>query len=172
MESITIREVQPEDLNEVARVNELAFNSDVEGQLVKLLHARGKAIISLAAMSEGRIVGHILFSPVSFSPPQPGIRALGLAPLAVLPEYQNQGIGTLLSHEGLRLCRSGGWQVVVVLGHPDYYPRFGFQPASVFGLGNEYGADEAFMAIELQPGILDCLAAVACYCSEFKEIGA
>ena len=78
----------------------------------------------------------------------------------------------MLTRQGLTHCRAGDWQVVVVLGHPTYYPRFGFQSASVFGLGNEYGADEAFMAIELQPGILDCLAAVACYCSEFKEIGA
>ena len=116
-------------------------------------------------------MGHVLFSPVSFSPSQPQIRALGLAPLAVLPECQNQGIGTQLSFEGLRRSLDGGWQVVVVLGHPNYYPRFGFRPASVIGLGNEYGADEAFMAIELEPGILKGIKAVACYGPEFKETG-
>ena len=171
MEPITIRDVQPENLVEVAHLNELAFSSAVEGQLVTLLHQRGKAVISLAAVMEGQIVGHILFSPVSFSPSKPQIRALGLAPLAVLPEYQNQGIGTQLSLEGLKRCQAGGWQVVVVLGHPHYYPRFGFCPASVFGLGNEYGANEAFMALELEPGILNGIKALACYSPEFKEIG-
>jgi putative acetyltransferase len=171
MVSVRVRPVEPADLPELVHLQELAFQGVDEGRLVRLLHERGKAIVSLAATVEERIAGHILFSPVSFRPEYPAIRALGLAPLAVLPEYQNQGIGSLLMREGLRHCQASGWQVVVVLGHPTYYPRFGFQPAKNFGLGNEYGAEEAFMALELAPHALEGIQAVACYAEEFNEIG-
>jgi len=171
MAEILIRPVEAADLPEVKRLNDLAFGGRDEGQLVELLHARGKAVISLAAVTQGKIVGHILFSPVDFRPPHPEIRAIGLAPLAVLPEYQNQGIGSQLARQGLADCLAGGWQVVVVLGHPAYYPRFGFRPASELGLDNEYAAGEAFMALELAPHILDGIHSTACYSDEFREIG-
>lgn len=171
MEEILIRPVETADLPEVRRLNDLAFGGPDEGLLVELLHARGKAVISLAAVYQGKIAGHILFSPVDFRPPHPEIQALGLAPMAVLPEYQNQGIGSQLARRALADCLAGGWQAVVVLGHPAYYPRFGFRPASELGLDNEYGVDEAFMALELVEHTLDGVRAVACYCDEFKEIG-
>jgi putative acetyltransferase len=171
MDDLSIRPVRPEDLPEIVRLHDLAFGGQDEGRLVSLLHDRGQAVISLAALTSERIIGHILFSPVHFTPEHTEIRALGLAPLAVLPEFQNLGIGTRLTRDGLILCQAGGWQAVVVLGHPEYYPRFGFAPASRFGIGNEYGVDEPFMALELQPGCLAGVRAVACYAGEFKEIG-
>ena len=171
MEEILIRPVEEADLPEVKRLNDLAFGGPDEGRLVELLHARGKAVISLAAVYRGKIVGHILFSPVEFHPPHPEIQAIGLAPMAVLPEYQNQGIGSQLVRQGLADCQAGGWQVVIVLGHTAFYPRFGFRPASELGLDNEYDAGEAFMALELKAHILDGMQSTACYADEFKEIG-
>jgi len=171
MDDLLIRAVEPADLPEVIRLNDLAFGGLDEGRLVALLHARGQAVISLAAIFQGKIAGHILFSPAHFRPPRPGIRALGLAPLSVLPEFQKRGIGSQLVRRGLADCAAGGWQVVVVLGHPSYYPRFGFRPASELRLDNEYNAGEAFMAMELVAGVLHGMAATACYCDEFKEIG-
>jgi len=176
MDEILIRPVGPADLPGLKRLHDLAFGGPDEARLVELLHGRGKAVVSLAALSQGNIVGHILFSPVNFRPPHPDIRALGLAPLAVLPEHQNQGIGALLTRRGLADCETCGWQVVIVLGHPTYYPRFGFRPADELGLDNEYGAGEAFMALELVPHTLDgirlqSIRPVACYADEFKEIG-
>lgn len=171
MEEILIRPVEAADLPEVKRLNDLAFGGPDEGRLVELLHARGKALISLAAVYQEKIIGHILFSPVQFRPPHPQIRAIGLAPMAVLPEYQNQGIGSQLVRQGLAACQAGDWQVVIVLGHTAFYPRFGFRPASELGLDNEYAAGEAFMALELAPHVLDDVQSTACYADEFKEIG-
>lgn len=168
---ILIRPVDPADVEAVAEVNAQAFGGEEESRLVRLLHARGKACISLLAETDGGVVGHILFSPAYFKPDQPQLQALGLAPIAVLPAYQNQGIGSQLVISGLLACRSGGWQAVFVLGHPTYYPRFGFRPAHLYAVGNEYGVDEAFMALELQPRILEGIQAMACYAPEFGELG-
>ena len=124
----------------------MVFPTEAESKLVNALRANGKVIISLVAANDDQVLGHILFSPVSTTPPSEA-KGIGLAPVAVLPEVQSQGIGSGLIREGLRLCKELGYDYCVVLGNPKYYQRFGFEKASSFGLQNEYGVDDAFMII-------------------------
>ncbi len=103
-----------------------------------------------------RVIGHILFSPITLDGRQPPFPSLGLAPMAVDPAHQRRGVGTALVETGLARCRERGVSLVVVLGHPDYYPRFGFRPAHLSGLSSEYDSpQETFMALELDAGALD-----------------
>ena len=126
--------------------------------------------MSLVAVRDDLIVGHILFTPVTIESEGRELAALGLAPMAVLPEQQRQGIGSLLVNVGLNRCRKEGLACVVVLGHPEYYPRFGFVPASHYGIKCEYDVpDEVFMAIELEDGALDGRSGTARYQPEFNE---
>jgi putative acetyltransferase len=167
----TIRHEQPADIAAIHRVNERAFNAPEEAVLVDKLREHGKVILSLVAVHEAQIVGHILFSPVVIESPQQSIHAIGLAPMAVLPELQNQGIGSRLVKAGLDECRRSGHQIVVVLGHPEYYPRFGFAPASRYGIRSEYDVpDEVFMAMELQEGALTACAGTVKYQPEFNDV--
>ncbi|MBX3026458.1 N-acetyltransferase [bacterium] len=139
----------------VSTVTRAAFGQAAEAELVARLRAAGAAVVSLVAEeTRAGVVGHILFSPVRLDPEPPAPpRWLGLAPLAVLPPRQRQGVGSALVRAGLEAARAAGATAVVVLGHPDYYPRFGFAPASRVGLRCVYGApDEAFMALALVPG--------------------
>src|SRR5262249_37761115 len=136
---VEIRPVTPEDMSAVRRVHDQAFaGSPVEAKLVSLLHAAGNAPVSLVATLGGRIVGHVLLSAVSLEPAGPDFHAAGLAPIGVVAEYQKQGIGSALIRAGLEACRTAGYNIVVVLGDPAYYRRFGFRRASDYGLGNEY----------------------------------
>lgn len=168
--NITIRDEAPQDLEAVYTVNEQAFGAEAEAELVNLLRSNGKAVISLVADANGMIVGHILFSPVTVEPPRANWNGLGLAPLAVSPEWQRQGIGKELVKHGIERCRSLGIELVVVLGHPEYYPKFGFQKASDFGITNEYQADEAFMVLELVPGTLQRSGGLVKYAPEFNQV--
>ena len=134
------------------------------------LRARGKVTLSLVAVADDRVVGHILFSTVSIEAAEKTVSALGLAPMAVLPEFQRQGIGSLLVRSGLEECRKAGHRVVVVLGHPDYYPRFGFVPSTRHGIKSEFDVpDEVFMVTELSEGALSGCAGTAKYQPEFSE---
>jgi putative acetyltransferase len=167
---IIVRAETPEDVAAVRRVNELAFGRAEEAALVDALRAAACPHISLVAEAEGQVVGHIFFSPVTLETEDRAPAMLGLAPMAVLPEYQNQGIGSHLVREGLNECRRTGCDAVVVLGHPEYYPRFGFVPASRKGLRCEYPApDEAFMVLELTPGGLSAQGLVK-YRPEFGDV--
>ncbi len=135
-------------------VNISAFETPSEAKLVDLLGKQAKPVISLVAEVDGEVVGHIMFSPVSLSG-DPNLKVMGLAPMAVIPEHQRQGIGSALVEAGLEKCRLLGFATVVVLGHPEYYPRFGFVPSSRFGIDSEYEVpEEVFMAMELQPEAL------------------
>jgi len=170
---ITIRPEMPEDIPAIHRLNVQAFdNRPNEARLVDLLRAAGKVVLSWVAVSEGEVVGHVLFSPVALDPPNAGFNGVGLGPVAASPEFQRQGIGSKLISEGLDRCRQMGCEVVVVLGDPHYYSRFGFTRASDFGLGNDYNADEHFMALELKEGALRDLHGVVKYAPEFNEAGA
>ena len=157
---ITVRAETAEDVPAVRRVNELAFGQPNEADLVDALRAAARPYISLVAAGGGRVVGHIFFSPVTLEAvtdegEDSASLILGLAPMAVLPEYQRQGVGSRLVREGLKECRRIGCDVVVVVGHPEYYPRFGFVPASRKGLRCEYPVpDEVFMVAELKPNAL------------------
>ncbi|MFN7947778.1 MAG: N-acetyltransferase [Blastocatellia bacterium] len=167
---ISIRHEQPGDFAAIRRVNELAFGQQAEGDLVDRLRAAGNAILSLVAVEDDQVVGHLLFSPVTIECEAENIAALGLAPMAVLPEWQNRGIGSQLVRAGLDECRRAGHQCIVVLGHHEYYPRFGFVPASRYGVSSEYNvADENFMLLELRAGSLPGRKGIAKYQPEFNE---
>ncbi len=168
---IIVRAETPDDFPAVHQVNELAFGRSDEAVLVGKLRAVADPNISLVADQNGRVVGHIFFSPVSIEISSPGSIALGLGPLAVLPEYQKQGIGSQLTRAGLKECQRIGGDVVVVLGHPEYYPRFGFVPAKQKVLRSEYPVpDEVFMVVELKPGALDRQRGLVKYLPEFSEV--
>jgi putative acetyltransferase len=166
---IQIRNEAPEDCGAVRDLNERAFGGPGEATLVDMLRAAGKAVVSLVALHEGRVVGHILFSPVTVADAPENLRAVGLAPMSVLPEFQNRGVGSRLVREGLKECKRQGYDVVVVLGHPTYYPRFGFSRAKNYDLDNEYNADDAFMVLELGKGVLEKIRGLVKYASEFRD---
>ena len=166
---MTVRPEKLENVSAIRVVNEQAFARAAEADIVDALRRNGKAILSLVAEDNGRIVGHILFSPVTIQSNETELTGAGLAPLAVVPDRQNQGIGSKLVEEGLRRLREAGHRFVVVLGHPNYYPRFGFFPASRFNIKSEYDvADEVFMAMELQEGALQDQSGIARYQQEFN----
>ena len=164
-----IRTEKLEDVEAVRQVNIAAFDRETEANLVDRL--RGiPSTFSFVAVQSDRIVGHLFFSPVVVEGKcSSNLLILGLAPVAVLPEYQRQGIGSLLIREGLKECVRSGFQAVVVLGHPNFYPRFGFIPASRKSLGCEYDVpDEVFMVLELESGALQDCSGTVKYRSEFK----
>jgi putative acetyltransferase len=151
---VQIRFETTTDIRVVHALNRAAFATRAEADLVDALRASAQPIVSLVADDAGTIVGHILFSPVTLTGHQ-NLRIMGLAPMAVDPARQRQGIGSALVRDGLDCCRQIGSAAVVVLGHAAFYPRFGFVPASRFGIACEYQVpDEVFMAMELEPGIL------------------
>jgi putative acetyltransferase len=165
-----IRAEQPSDADGIRAINIAAFEGEAEAKLVDLLRDRGRNIVSLVAVDQGQVVGQVLFTELSVTPPT-AFKGVGLAPLAVLPGFQNHGIGTELGQKGLDLCRDLGYDFAVVLGHTDYYPRFGFKNASDFGIGNDYDVDDPFMALEFNPVVLGSFKGVAHYAPEFAETG-
>jgi putative acetyltransferase len=164
---LCIRPEQPADAVGIQRVLEAAFPTTDEARLIELLRAGGHLEISLVAEFDGGIVGHIAFSPVDVEGAAGEGGGSGLAPLAVLPAYQRQGIGGRLVREGLAACERMRAGFVVVLGEPEYYQRFGFTRADRRGLGNEYGADEAFMVLELRNGSIPENGGLVRYGPEF-----
>jgi putative acetyltransferase len=167
---LTIRPERPADIPAIRRVIAAAMRP-AEADLVEALRSRYAGLISLVAVLEGQIVGHILFSPVTIQTAKDTQPALGLGPLAVLPALQRQGIGSALVREGLDACQAQGHVRVCVLGHREYYPRFGFKPAATFGLHWEHQADlEDFMALALSPGALDGVQGVIRYLPEFDDV--
>jgi putative acetyltransferase len=165
---ITIRPERSDDIHFTRNVNLLAFGRPVEANLVDELRRNGKLIVSLVAETESLVVGHIGFSVVA-SVNAPDVSIAGLAPVSVLPEFQRRSVGSMLVRQGIEQCRRIGVQAIVVIGHPDYYPRFDFRRASRFGLTCVYGApDEAFMAMELVEGALSACCGMVHYQPEFN----
>lgn len=158
---LAIRVENTDDGPDIARVHRLAFGRQHEARLVERLREGGWARASLVAQLDGQlegqldgpVVGHVLFSDLPIVTSAGSIAALALAPLAVLPEHQSQGIGSKLLRRGLDRCREQGHTIVIVLGHPRYYSRFGFSPELARRLESPY-AGESFMALELIPGAL------------------
>ena len=168
---LTIRPETADDHAAIHEVNLLAFGQEVEPRLVEALRRLPDFIpeLSLVAVEAGQVVGHILFSPIVIETKDGSVPALTLAPLAVRPELQNQGIGSQLVRDGLERCRTLGHRIVVVVGHPPYYPRFGFSPARARGLEAPFPVpDEAFMVLELVPGALDGVAGMVRFPPPFE----
>jgi len=166
-----IRDELLSDIPVIREVNSLAFERSDEADLVDLLRQRGKLLLSLVAVEGEQVLGHIAFSRVHLIPAVPGLDGAGLAPVAVLPSRQGQGIGSELCVQGLERCRQLHLDFAILVGHPGYYPRFGFQPASRFGLTCKWPVpDEAFMALELRPGALQGISGMAEFEPEFDDV--
>jgi putative acetyltransferase len=149
-----------------------AFGRGDEAALVDRLRARARLYLGLVAVHGDGVVGHIVFTPVTLHCYQAPYTILALAPMAVRPDRQRQGIGSALVREGLAACRAAGHDVVVVVGHPAFYPRFGFVPARPLGLLSEPAfPDEAFMVAELTPGALRGRRGVVLYGGDFAVEG-
>lgn len=149
---IKVRTEVAEDHNCITRVNDLAFEQDNESILITKLRDTNEFIpeLSLVAEVNNEVVGHILFYPVPVVDGKTNHTSLSLAPMSVLPEYQNKGIGSELIKVGLEKARQLGYKNITVLGHPEYYPKFGFEKASKWNISAPFEyPDEALMAIEL-----------------------
>jgi putative acetyltransferase len=167
---IEIRIEQPQDIEAIRNVNDRAFGQMQEGRIIERLRRSCDGILSLVAVVGNRVVGHILFTPVTIEGPRVTL-GLGLAPMAVLPEFQRRGIGTKLVTDALKIIRASGCPFVVVLGHADYYSRFGFQPASERRLECQWKdvPDDAFMVLVLDESLMAGVIGVARYRDEFDE---
>jgi putative acetyltransferase len=167
--TVHIRCESAADLSAIHAVNSAAFERRLEADLVDALRQTAQPIVSLVAACDGSIVGHIPFSPVTLSR-HPDSKIIGLAPMAVLPGEQRRGIGSALVREGLTRCKDLGYGAVVVLGHRNYYPRFGFKPAATFNLKSEYDVpDDVFMVLELTPNHLQGKSGTIQYHSAFRS---
>lgn len=165
-----VRPERPDDRAAIHALNAAAFPTPAEAMLVDALRGRASPFVSLVAERDGGIIGHICFTTVTIAE-APQCRLMGLAPMAVASAHRNQGVGAALVRAGLDACCALGIDVVVVLGHPTYYPRFGFQPAGRWGITTEYDAPpEAFMALELHAGALAAVSGTARYHEAFGEL--
>ncbi len=168
---MVIREERAADAAAIRLVNRLAFGREDEGALVDALRESGAVICSLVAEDEGQVAGHVLYSPATLSDGDDERVVAALGPVAVLPDHQRRGIGDALIRAGLDVCREQGYGLVIVLGHPTYYPRFGFRPSRPLGIRWEHDAPEAaFMVMELQAGALAGARGVVRYRPEFDGV--
>jgi putative acetyltransferase len=167
---MNIRLESSADLAAIQQVNSLAFAQEDEGRLVDALRAGGFVRVSLVAEVEGQIVGHILFSDLPIISADRIVPALALAPMAVLPDHQRKGIGSQLVRQGLETCREQGHKIVIVLGHPHFYLRFGFSSELALPLDSPFSS-EAWMAVELAPGALAGISGTVQYPPPFLALG-
>jgi len=168
---INIRLEKPEDVQQVRSIHERAFRQPTEADAVDRLRLICPEALSVVAEDDGRIVGHILFTPVVIESPKRKVEGMGLAPMAVLPKCQRQGIGSKLVEHCLKILRERGCPFVIVLGHPEYYPRFGFVPASTYKITSQWKnvPDESFMILVFDEEILQGVSGVARYRDEFDK---
>jgi putative acetyltransferase len=168
---ITIRPEKPEDIPSVRIINERAFGQPAEADIVDKLRQNCPEALSLVAEDEGYIVGHILFTQVMVETDEKSIQGMGLAPMAVLPERQREGIGSIMVENGLKILQDRSCPFVIVLGHAEYYPRFGFKIASKHGLTSQWDGvpDEAFMVLIFDEITLEGVSGIARYRKEFDE---
>lgn len=150
---VILRPRRPRDDDAIRQLNDKAFGGPDESRLISTLRNDGFAAIELVALENETIVGHLLLSKLAVTVSDRRLRALALAPTAVAPDKQRQGIGSGLVRASLRAARDGGWQAVIVLGHPDFYPRFGFSAEKASPLEAPFRGS-SFMALELEAGVL------------------
>jgi putative acetyltransferase len=167
---ISIRQEKPEDIPLIYSVHEQTFKRDAEAKLADKLRQTCADHLSLVADDNGTIAGHIMFTPVLIKNGKE-IQGMGLAPMAVLPSRQRRGLGTLLVKTGLQILQDKGCPFVIVLGHPDYYPRFGFQPASRFNIKSQWEGvpDEAFMILVMDEKVMSNVSGTALFSDKFNE---
>ena len=168
---ISITSETPEDIAAIREVVTAAFGRPNEAELVEIIRNSPNFIpeLSLVAKQDGKVVGHILFSLVAIETQQGNVEAQALAPLCVTPTHQRQNIGAQLVQAGLTKCRELDRNIIIVLGEPHYYQRFGFQTASKFGIQAPFSVpDEAFMVLELKPGALKNIRGIVRYPAYFE----
>jgi putative acetyltransferase len=164
---IEIREELPSDATSIRDVNRRAFERDQEGKIVDALRSNGAALLSLVATLDGQVVGHIMYSPLSVGE----VTGAGLGPLAVVPEYQRQGIGSKLVMAGSEKLKYVGCPFVIVVGHASYYSRFGFKPASRRGITCEWEVpDDVFMLLVFDEPTMRNVSGLAKYRHEFSSV--
>jgi putative acetyltransferase len=169
---LTIREGRPGDIPAIQHVNKLAFGGAQEAQLVDALRKSQAVLLSLVAVQEEQLVGHILYSPVTAGTGESLAVGAGLGPLAVSPTYQRQGIGSQLVESGNQMLCQMACPFIVVLGHPGYYPRFGFQPASCYGIHCEWDVpDDAFLIMVMDSAKMAGVSGLARYHGAFSMFG-
>ena len=167
---ITIRPEKPEDLPFIHSVIVKTFKREAEARLADKLRRACPGCLSLVAEEDGAIVGHVMFTPVVIKNTRE-VHGMGLAPMSVLPSRQRRGIGTLLVKAGLRMLQEKGCPFIIVLGHPEYYPRFGFQPAARLRIRSQWDEvpEEAFMILVMDAEAMANVAGVARFRNEFNE---
>ncbi len=164
--SLEVRDARPNDLDVICEVHRLAFNSHAEAKLARLLHQNHKANPSVVAIVDKKIVASAIFSLGSLEPNPAKLKILGLGPVAVLPEFQRQGIGSMLGRRGIESCKN--IDAIVVLGDPKFYSRFGFESARRVGMKNDYVDDDHFMI--LRQTSRASFAGAFHYAEEFKSL--
>ncbi|HDS63316.1 MAG TPA: N-acetyltransferase [Methanofollis liminatans] len=171
--SLRIRPEVQADYGAVFDLDVAAFGGDGEARMVGRIRSSAgfDPRLSLVAEREGRIVGHVVLSGIVIQTPDRDVPALALAPVAVLPAFQRMGIGSALIRAALTAAASIGYGAVIVLGHPEYFPRFGCVPASAYGITASFSVpDRAFMALELVEGALDGIEGKVVYPAAFDEV--
>lgn len=169
---VIIEPEQKKDYNSITKIHDLAFGQPSEGKMVIALRKNPHYIskLSLVARYNNSIIGHVLFFPIDIKTASKTCSTLSLAPMAVHPDFQNKGIGGRLIEKGFEAAIELGFKSVIVVGHPNYYPRFGFKPASKWGISLPFDVpDEAFLAIELENGSLKNCKGLIEYPDEYKE---
>ncbi len=166
--------IRPEiinDIEQIRQVNLAAFGLPAEANIVNKIRVRCSDIVSLVAEDAGVVVGHILFSPVLIKSQDIAVNGMGLAPMAVLPNRQRQGIGSMLVRAGLKILRDRACPFVTVLGHSKFYPKFGFELASKYDVTSQWPGvpDEAFMILLFDHTLFSNIKGVAWYMEEFNE---
>ena len=164
--NVTLRSERPEDIHDVASLLDERFPTSAEAELVADLRQAGRLAVSLVAEANSQIVGHIAFSPVSASGNAHGA---GLGPVCVAEPHRRRGVGGELIRAGLEACRQAGYRWCVVLGEPEYYGRFGFEPGEHYGLEDEFGGGVAFQVLAIEPQSLPVGAGIVRYCIEFDR---
>ncbi len=166
---IEIRKEESRDHEAIHQLNLIAFDNGPEAVLVDTLRASCEEYVSFVAVEDGSVIGHILFTPATVE----GCSAvgMGLAPMSVVPSLQRKGLGSRLVRYGLEYLRNAGCPFVIVLGHPEYYPRFGFEPCSKYHLRSQWEGvpDDAFLIVVFESGVLPKTGGIARYRDEFDQ---
>lgn len=169
---ILIRNERKNDYDQITKINDLAFGQKNEGKMIEALRKTSdyNYLLSLVAEIKHKIVGHILFYPIKIRNKANKCTVLSLAPIAVHPEYQNKGIGSKLIKRGLDIAKKLDFKVVIVVGHPKYYPRFGFTPAKNWGIKLPFDVpDDVFLALELKENTLKNCSGIVEFPKEYFD---